>query len=456
MTLSRDIAGWAVALKPEDVPVEVRTRFMLHVLDTIGCGFAAIRKESFTNVSALPEPLTSGKGAPILGRKGNFVTEQAAFANGVLFHALDFDDTHGPAVLHPTAVSAPAAMAISAETRSSAGEAFLAMLAGAEVTCRVGMARHNAFHLKGFHPTSVVGTLGATVTAGCLLRLTQEEMTNAIGIAGSLSCGLFAYLDGMSNPKPIHAGQAAKNGIEAARLAKAGVTGPETVFESRFGIYGAFLGEAESPLPDLVLTLGRDWETAKLSIKPYPACHSMHACLDSARELQGEAGFAAGDIEAITVYLASMRDINLVMEPMDVKVAPESGTVGKFSLPYSMASLLYDGQLGVNSYDETALKRPEVLALARKIRYEQRDFSTAGKALPGAVSITLASGVTLDAERLHERGGPRQAMTADEILMKFAANCSDFAPEQDSAAKEMLALARRDYGLDWERHRSRR
>lgn len=279
MTLSQQIARWASELKTADVPADVRARFMLHVVDALGCGFAAIRKETFTNVSALPVPLLGPGGAPILGRAGRFVTEQAAFANGVLFHALDFDDTHGPAVLHPTAVSLPAAMAIGAELGAAAEDIFLATLAGVEITCRVGMARHNAFHLKGFHPTSVVGTLGAAVTAGLLLGLTEGELADALGIAASLSCGIFAYLDGTSNPKPVHAGQAAKNGIEAARLAKAGVTGPETVFESRFGLYGAFLGNVDGPLPELIATLGLDWESAKLSIKPYPACQGLRGNL---------------------------------------------------------------------------------------------------------------------------------------------------------------------------------
>ncbi|MBE2276754.1 MAG: MmgE/PrpD family protein [Rhodobacteraceae bacterium] len=447
MTLSQAIAGWATGLTAADVPTDVRARFMLHVVDTLGCGFAAIRTETFTNVSTLPVPLSGRPGAPILGRDGNFVPEQAAFANGVLFHALDFDDTHGPAVLHPTAVSLPAAMAIGAEIGAPAEAVFLATLAGVEITCRIGMARHNAFHLKGFHPTSVVGTIGATVTAGLLLGLTATEMANALGIAGSLSCGIFAYLDGTSNPKPIHAGQAAKNGIEAARLAKAGVTGPDTLFESRFGLYGAFLGEADSPLAGLVGTLGDDWECAKLSIKPYPACHSMHACLDSALELQRKAGFTTGEIDGITVYLASARDINLVMEPMAVKVAPQSGTVGKFSLPYSMASLLQDGALGIDSYDPDQLLRPGVLSLARRIGYEQRDFETAGKALPGAVAIRLRSGEVLRAERLYERGGPAEPLSQDEILLKFVDNCGNQDAAEDPAARGMLALARREYGL---------
>lgn len=447
MTLSQQIARWASELKTADVPADVRAQFMLHVVDALGCGFAAIRKETFTNVSALPVPLLGPGGAPILGRAGRFVTEQAAFANGVLFHALDFDDTHGPAVLHPTAVSLPAAMAIGAELGAAAEDIFLATLAGVEITCRVGMARHNAFHLKGFHPTSVVGTLGAAVTAGLLLGLTEGELADALGIAASLSCGIFAYLDGTSNPKPVHAGQAAKNGIEAARLAKAGVTGPETVFESRFGLYGAFLGNVDGPLPELIATLGLDWESAKLSIKPYPACHSMHACLDSAYELQREYGFAADDIESIIVYLASARDINLVMEPIAVKVAPKSATVGKFSLPYSIASLLHDRTLGVDSYDPNQLMRPQVLSLARKIRYEQRNFASAGKALPGAVTICLTSGEVLSAERLYERGGPKFPLTDAEILWKFTVNCGAIDPQMDAGAKDLLALARRKYGF---------
>lgn len=440
MTLSQKISRWAVDLDVPDVPQEAIARFRLHVLDAIGCGYAAIRKQAFTNVSEVPITIPTDRGAAILGREGCFLPEQAAFANGALFHALDFDDTHGPAVLHPTAVTLATALALANEIDAGPEAITIASLVGVEVVCRVGMARHNAFHLRGFHPTSVVGTIGAAVTAGRLLGLDANELSNAIGIAGSLSCGIFAYLDGGSNPKPVHAGQAAKNGIEAARLAKVGVTGPETVFESRFGIYGAFLGETESGLAGLVEHLGRVWECTRLSIKPYPACHSMHACLDCAHELQVEHGFSSEDIEKITVFLASDRDINLVMEPLAVKVAPETGTVGKFSLPYSMATLLTDGELGIDSYDAKNLARQNVLSLASRISYEQHNFATAGKALPGAVEITLKSGKTLTAERLHERGGPDEPMSPDDVYAKFGVNKGDLAIPDSGIVTELLQL----------------
>ncbi len=424
------------------MPGSVKQRYALHLLDCIGCGYAAIRKDAFTNVAQLMRPWTGEQGASILGRDGRFAAEDAALANGALFHALDFDDTHGPSVCHPTAVVLAAGLAAAEEFERSGSDVFVASIVGTEAIARIGMARHNAFHLKGFHPSSVVGVFGAALSAGILMRLNEEELTNALGIAGSLASGVFAYLDGESNPKPIHVGQAARNGIAAARLARAGVTGPATIFESRFGLYGAFLGASETALPELLESLGEVWESAHISIKPYPACHSMHACLDSVFTLQMEHGFSIEDIAKIHAYLATERDVNLVMEPGEVKKRPASPTVGKFSLPYSLASLIKDRKLGIDSYDRGQLGRPDVLGLAEKVTYSLRTFATAGKALPGGVEVELRSGQRHYFQVDNERGGPINAMGEADIIEKFRANLG-----MGSNRKSRLPIEERIFGL---------
>ena len=290
MTSARSVVRWAVSMKDKELPRTVVDSFSLHLVDCLGCGYAAVRKNAFTNVSHIAKP--GDGGASILGRSGRFEAEDAAFANGTLFHALDFDDTHGPSVCHATAVVVPAALAVAQANRACGRELFGACIAGVEAICRIGMARRNAFHLKGFHPSSVVGVFGSALASGLLMGLDEDELTNALGIAGSLASGVFAYLEGDSNPKPIHVGHAARNGIIAARLAQAGVSGPANIFESQFGLYGAFLGSVSEDLPKLLLSLGEVWESSRMSIKPYPACHSMHACLDSAAALQAELSFS--------------------------------------------------------------------------------------------------------------------------------------------------------------------
>ena len=279
------------------------------------------------------------------------------------------------------------------------------------------------YMVRGFHPTSVSGVFGAAVAAARLRGLRPLEIRSALGLAGSMSSGLFAYLGDGSETKPVHAGWAAHGGILAAELAAAGGEGPAAVFEDRFGFFAAYYDGDAGALVAQVSDLGRRWETPRIAFKPYPACHFVHSCLDAAASLRARHSLAADDVERITVAVPDP-GVPLVLEPSDAKRDPRTEYDAKFSLQYSIAALLVHGRVGVETYTEQAIRDPAVLALAARVEHVQRAFPTYPRSFPGWVRIETRAGAVLELELEHQRGGPENPMSVDEVRAKFRANAA--------------------------------
>ena len=226
MTAAERLAAFAVALRHDDVPSAVRTRAVVHVLDAVGCAYAASALDEGTEARTVAIAQGGTAAAAVIGTRVRLPAPGAALANGTLMHALDYDDTHPPSICHITTVVAPAALAVAAATGASGAELVTAYVAGCETVARIGAAADGEFHRRGFHATGVCGVFGATVAAARLLRLDAAATTWALGIAGSFAPGLLEFLGDGSSTKRLHAGGAARAGVEAALLAAAGATGP--------------------------------------------------------------------------------------------------------------------------------------------------------------------------------------------------------------------------------------
>jgi 2-methylcitrate dehydratase PrpD len=355
----------------------------------------------------------------VIGAETGMPAANAAFANAMLCHALDFDDTHAGAVSHITVVVGPAALAVGEAVGASGEELLAAFVAGSEIVARVGLAASGAFHARGFHPTGVCGVFGAAAAAARLLGLDEARITSALGLAGSMASGLFAYLDDGTATKPVHAGFAAHAGVLAAQLAAAGAEGPPSVFDARFGLYRAYVQTDAAPLAAQVADLGRRWETLRIAVKAYPACHLMHGVLGAAQTV---GAVDAARVAEIEVSVPPGPAVSLVLEPEEEKLAPRSPYEAMFSLQYSLASLLVHGRVDLDTYDEAALRDERVLALARRIRYRVDELGAAGGAFPGGVRIRLDDGRELAAELRFQPGAPESPLTVEQIEAKFLAN----------------------------------
>ena len=238
------IAAFTSSLAFEQIPDEVIEATKLHVLDVLGCGLAAHGLGVAGEGRATMAELGTGD-ATAIGLDTPLPAPHAAFANAMLCHGLDYDDTHSDSVCHITVVVVPAALAVAESLGRSGEDVLAAVTAGTEVVSRIGMAASGAFHARGFHPTSVCGVFGATAAAARLAGLDAETTTSALGLAGSMSSGLMAYLNDGTPTKPVHAGWAAQAGVLAAQLAAHGAAGPAGVLDGRFGIFHAFVDDDE-------------------------------------------------------------------------------------------------------------------------------------------------------------------------------------------------------------------
>ena len=235
MTAAQTIAEWMTALTLDDVPEDVLEHAKLHLLDVIGCGYAASALGVATEGRTAMAELAGEPQASVIGLDGALPAPNAAFANAMLCHGLDYDDTHSDSVSHVSVVVGPAALATAEAEGSSGPELLASIVAGNEVVTRIGMAASGLFHKRGFHPTAICGIFGGTAASARLRGADPQTTASALGIAGSFAGGLFAYLDDATATKPFHPAWAAHGSILAARLATLGGEGPPGVLEGRFG-----------------------------------------------------------------------------------------------------------------------------------------------------------------------------------------------------------------------------
>lgn len=405
------------------------------IIDVVGNSLAATREEPARVTGAVA---TEWGGTPVatgIGLAQRVPAPSAALVNGTLAHSLDFDDTHLPSVLHPSAAVVPAALA-TAERTDSGGRALLTAAAmGVEVTCRLGMAGYDeqlgnsVFFEHGQHATAICGAVGAAVASGMLQGLDADRLTSVIGIAASMGSGVIEANRTGGTIKRVHCGWAAHAGVSAADLARHGLTGPPTVIEGRFGFLRAFCGERVHP-ERVTDGLGEHWETPGVFFKPYPCNHFTHAGVDAALRLR-ERGVDADEIRRLVLGVPAPV-LRTIAEPAQDKRRPRSGYHAAFSGPYTVAAaLLGGGGLGVfhEDFTDAAAADPRRLELASRVQIVDDDEATAEfpRQFPAVLTAELADGTSVT-ERVHEnRGGPQRPLSADELAVKFAGNAEPIA-----------------------------
>ena len=279
MTELRQLAGFAVNFRLEQAPEEVVRAAKYCVLDSIGSALGAVRYEEIPELCrelrqwcAAP----AGRTASVWGQGFSLDVFQALLLNGMMGHALELDDVHTGSKSHVGAVVVETAWTL-AEAMGESGRRLLeAVITGYEVMARVGMAMDVVSNRKrGWHGTGIIGTFGAAAAAGHLLGLDEDQMVSALGMAGTQSSGLWAFLEEGATCKKLHPARAAVNGLTAAVLAKGGMTGPERILDAGDG--GLYRAVADSfNMETLVNGLGTGYEILKIDKKPYPCCRTTH------------------------------------------------------------------------------------------------------------------------------------------------------------------------------------
>ena len=440
-TQSERLGEFVALLGAEQVPEATARHAGLHALDALGCGIAAhALGEASYAVRAARE--VGGRGDAVAIGADGLAAGDAAFVTGTLCHALDLDDTHPGSVVHVSAAVVPAAITAARAAGATGADLLAALVAGNEVSIRLGNAAGGQFHARGFHPTGVCGAFGATAAAARARGLDAAQTANALGIAGSMASGLLEFLADGSETKRLHPGWAARAGLTAASLAAHGATGPATVLEGARGFFASYLHGEDSDLEAQLADLGARWVTDEIAYKPYPACHYTHAPVDALAEILASTPLRAEEVASIT-GLTTETGVALVCEPAADKVHARTAYDAKFSLPYCLATRLLTGRLDLESFTDEAIARGDVAALTPRIGYELRRHSDRPDSFGGGVRIETTDGRVLEREYRFQRGGAEDPLSTDEVLTKFRTNAGlGLAPELVTAIeRQTLGLA---------------
>jgi len=438
------LGAYAAGLKYEDIPAQVRQRIKDCITDTVAVILYGGKLPWSRMVIAHAHRTGTGGKSHILGTGGMTVyAPSAALAHGAMTHAFELDNLTNPdSGSHPGASMFSAGLAVGQEFGSSGRDLITGMTAGAEVMIRIGRAAKGTLEPRGFHAPGTTGPFGGAVTCGKLMGFDAEHMTNALGIAGSLSSGLleFAHSNTGAMVKKLHLGRAAESGVLAASLASDGFTGPDTVLEGESGYLRAFCNDHDSS--ELTKGLGTDYAAMDIMMKRF-ACHiTAHRPVEAMLDLKNEYKFTAADVEAITVTgNQRMATTNNIPAPPDVLLA-------QYSIPFSVALSLYRNPIDPDSFDDNVHKDPQILALAQRVKMVAIPSQTR-EDLTASVAVALKGGRVVERKVTEFSGTPARPLDRAGLQEKFLLLTKRFQRDAMMQLFDRLQALENEKSLDW-------
>ena len=417
IALAELLAERIATLDPSKLPAPVRAKCDALLIDVIGLCLTA-RNEDYVK-SALDGCDDDGP-CTAIGHKRALSSAGAAFVNGTAAHGEDFDDTFEGGPVHAGAVIVPAVLAACERHNPDSRAALLGIAVGTETMCRLSTVAPTRTHKAGFHPTAIFGAMGAAAGVAAALKLDKRKTVDALGVAGSMASGIIEYLAEGTWTKRMHAGWAAQSGLRAALLARAGFSGPRTVFEGVHGLFHGFAHTTSGDFEALTGDFGKRWVTETLAFKPYPCGTMTHPYIDCARRLATR-GIKADDINEMVCEVGE-GTVHRLWEPLAAKQTPLNGYAGKFSTPYCIAAGFVRGNVGLSDFSDAAVKDPAVRALAAKVRYQIDPKNPYPKNFTGHIRATMHDGSVIEERQPHMRGGAHEPLTRADIEDKFLLN----------------------------------
>jgi 2-methylcitrate dehydratase PrpD len=416
VAVAEHLADRIAGLDASKLPAAVRTKCDELLIDVIGLCLTA-RNEDYVR-SALAGWDDDGPCIAI-GHTRTLSAAGAAFVNGTAAHGEDFDDTFEGGPIHAGAVIVPAVLAACERHNPEGRAALYGIAVGTETMCRLSTVAPTLTHKAGFHPTAIFGAMGAAAGVAAALKLNKRQIVDALGVVGSMASGIIEYLAEGTWTKRMHAGWAAQSGFRAALLARAGFSGPRTVFEGTHGFFHGFANTTKGDYAALIGDFGTRWVTETLAFKPYPCGTMTHPYIDCARRLATR--IKAADIVEMVCEVGE-GTVHRLWEPLVAKQSPPNGYAGKFSTPYCIASGFVRGNVGLSDFSDDAVKDPAVRALAAKVRYQIDPKNPYPKNFTGHIRATLRDGSVVEERQPHMRGGAHEPLTRKDIEDKFLLN----------------------------------
>jgi 2-methylcitrate dehydratase PrpD len=440
--VSEELARFVGAFATAAIPAAVTARAKHLILDAVGIALASTSYDFAHRAMTAIAGLAGAGDFPVIGLPARLPLRDAALINGILVHGLDFDDTHSGGVIHATSSVLPTVLAVGAQQHASGREMLAAYVLGVEVAARLGAVAKGAFHQVGFHPTGLIGAFACALAAGRLMGLNEKQLVMAQGLTLSAGSGSLEFLEDGAWNKRFHPGWAAVSGITAAALARQGFVGAKRAYEGRFGLYASHLQSHFDPANLALATagLGEVWELQQVAVKPYPACHFVHACVDAAVTLTREHKLDAKEIEQVRA-LVPAEVVKTVCEPAANKRRPANSYDAQFSIPYTVAAGLRRGQFTLDELEDDALGDPDILALADRVQYEIDPATTFPRHYTGEVIVNLRGGRTLRHREAVNRGNGERPLSEADIIEKFRSNAARAVSRDKAHAVETLLLS---------------
>ncbi len=421
--------------------VGVADRF---ILDTIG---AAISGSSASGVKEIVEQMIEwgGKGqSKIIGFGIRVPDLNATFANSVMVHARDFDDTHDAAVVHANVTVLPAVMALSEEIGGIGGKDFLtAVVLGIDLSCRLGMAIGEAPGFseqgRGWVRTTVCGIFGATAAACKVLKMQKEQVIDAFGIALSQVGGTRQAVTDSALTKRMQPAFMAKSAVFSTLLAKRGITGCKNVFEGTYGYFNLYWG-GDYVRQELLRGLGERFEMDQLSFKPYPCCRYTHGAIEATLKIINREKISSNLVEEVNVHLVKHKFFDMVSRPFEIRGNPQVDA--QFSIPYTVASAILDGYVFLDSFEPEKVRERAQNPLLKKLKvFMDKPIENPKSLGPVRVEIKTKSGKVFFETVKDFKGHPNNTMTEEECRDKFL-NCSRYSLNPYSKASLEMIMER--------------
>jgi 2-methylcitrate dehydratase PrpD len=427
MNESKILTEYVFKTQYSDLPGEAVDVTKMAILDaigvTLGAGTIGEGCKTFIDLAVAGG---GKKESTIIGFGTKVPSYMAAFANGALAHALDFEDAHEGALVHSNAAAVPAALALAEAVGNVSGKDLItAVTLGSDIVCRLGLAFNKNPLDLGWYIPSILGAFGATTAAAKVLSLNTTQILDAFSLClCQATCSAEIINSPQSIIRSIRDSFAAKAGVLSALLAKDGIRGFDFPFEGKAGLYH-FYSQDDFNRELLLKDFGKVYESAKISFKPWPSCRGTHSYIEATLELAEETNAGPDDVDSIEIQVGEKSLNRKLCEPLDRKRHPKTAIDAKFSIPFTVASALVHGEITLNSFNTQALDDAQVSATADKISYvtDNRDWK---ESIAGSVSMKLKNGGTVSKTVKDVYGSPENPISRESLIDKFL-NCASYA-----------------------------
>ena len=428
MATMEKVAEFIAQTRFESLPEDVVSTAKKALLDTLGVALAGAVEPAGRIITGFVGKMGGIPAASVIGGGFRTASPLAALANGVMGHALDYDDTGAGSQGHPSVPMLPAIFALAEETGASGRQVITAYAVGIEVWSKLS-ACMPLLHLKGWHPTAVFGAIGAAAGAANLLGLETDQAAMAVGLAASQAAGLMQNFGTMT--KPFHAGNAAQNGVVAAMLAGRGFTADREILEGPFGfpavVYGS--GVDVSGVTD---NLGDPFALASagINVKKYPTCYRTHAAIDIMLDLVKKHDLKPEQIEKVDC-LVPFSTTKLLFH-----TNPGNKLEAKFSMNFVLAAAVTDRRVGLDQVTDEKLSDPTIRDMLRRVDMRAYDGP---EDRPVTVTVSLKDGKQYSDSAMNPRGHAGTPLSREELLEKYT-DCAGRVLDAGGIARSIALL----------------